>query len=634
MLNTFRERSTLLYYLALAVIIVLSYSLYASSYYPLLSSDDSLNILMAHFYKLPEDIYCWGQDRGGTVIPFISQFFIRVFGASAIDAVSLANYTVIVLGYIGFSSLLNKKWSRLLFALVWFFPFQRFVDLTRYPIGVQYSLIAFGIFLIRQIQFDNFNANRLRHHLLLFLAMLVFGLAVWASDLAAISLVLLFGVLYFHRIRKERTWKIRWEIPVYMIVGVGLFGALILYGKHQAVAFSPKQFSGLNSPAIILDGLSIIGIAFADALSYGKTLNPFIVLYAALVPVLIVTLVVLAFAKKVRIPVNQQRWLSYIGVDAICVFGVILLSEWVLVNGMGRWYFVGTYIMVALALLILLENLRLNKVWNRTIVGFATLIVLTGSISTPYDLQFVRPKTLRSTADEIRELDRLGEIGIIGDYWNAYKFAAINPDKIAATAFEGGNIRNIAMTGEVLNKPSIYIFPEGWVENFPDTIHQFGLNLIKKGKPFFIAGETTCRYVRQPLRNRYDIAPKYVDTNLVYQTPVKEELYLTPDMDSIIHKNLLSGIEVTLAPGNYVLYYRIRVEDVLDANAECFMLEVGSPYESIGSKGYCAADLKGNDFQTVRLELHVDHLIMNAGIHFFYRGNATVILDEIQLIER
>ena len=129
--------------LVVTIIAVLSFFLYSSRFYPLLNSDDALNILLTHYYKLPKDLYGWGQDRGGTLIPLISQLFHKGMGLSAVLSVSISNYLILILGYIGFSSLLNRKYLKVLLALVIFFPPLRFIDITRFPLGVQYCFCAF-----------------------------------------------------------------------------------------------------------------------------------------------------------------------------------------------------------------------------------------------------------------------------------------------------------------------------------------------------------------------------------------------------------------------------------------------------------------------------------------------------------
>ena len=77
-----KMKRKVLLYIGIIAIILISFRLYSSQYYPLLKSDDALNIMMAHYYSLPEMWYCWGQDRGGTLIAMLGYFFCSVFGCS------------------------------------------------------------------------------------------------------------------------------------------------------------------------------------------------------------------------------------------------------------------------------------------------------------------------------------------------------------------------------------------------------------------------------------------------------------------------------------------------------------------------------------------------------------------------
>ena len=191
------------YYITIFITIVISFSFYSSNFYPLLNSDDAINILMAHYYKLPNDLYFWGQDRGGTLIPLISQFFIELFHFSALTSVSLSNYFLCILGFIGFSSLFKTNYSKIIFGLIWFLPFQRFIDILRFPFGVEYSLIAFAIFLITKLE-DKDSFNTVKSNLFLFVIVFTLTLSVWVSDLAIVTIgVLLFVLLIFDLLKKK-----------------------------------------------------------------------------------------------------------------------------------------------------------------------------------------------------------------------------------------------------------------------------------------------------------------------------------------------------------------------------------------------------------------------------------------------
>lgn len=187
----------ILYSITLLAIVLLSFFLYSSRFYPLLNSDDALNVLMAHYYKLPDCFYCWGQDRGGTLIPLLSQIFIKLFGFSALFSVSLSNYLILILGFIGLSSLIKSKYYKVVFAIIWFLPFQRFVDITRFPIGVEYSLLGMAIYFICKIE-DKQMTCVFKRHALLFMTMLTLIVSVWVSDLSLVSIVILIVVFCRH----------------------------------------------------------------------------------------------------------------------------------------------------------------------------------------------------------------------------------------------------------------------------------------------------------------------------------------------------------------------------------------------------------------------------------------------------
>jgi hypothetical protein len=110
-----------------------------------------------------------------------------------------------------------------------------------------------------------------------------------------------------------------------------------------------------------------------------------------------------------------------------------------------------------------------------------------GAVSTVYSYKYVFPKSLRPKTDLVREFNRLGKIGIIADYWNSYGTSFANPDLIKATPFDhSGAVRNPAMADSVFAQPTIILIKDMWMDDFPDTINQFGLTLIREDSAFFI----------------------------------------------------------------------------------------------------------------------------------------------------
>jgi hypothetical protein len=633
MLQENETRKNILYYATLFVIIAVSYTFYASANYPLLSSDDALNVLMAHYYEFPEDLYCWGQDRGGTVIPFFSQVFIHGFGMPAIDAVSVSNYLILALGFIGFSSLLEQRGSRILFALIWFLPFQRFVDLTRFPIGVQYSFIAFAIFLIARISFTGRSYLYWKNHLLLFAVTLVFGLAIWASDLSIICIAILLFSLLVHQYLTQKTLRVRPEILFYGITGGVLMTLFLVYAKSHA-AHRTGHFASVNSWNEILRGLTIIRDAFAHVLSF-RDKDLLTSIYTWLAPVLLVLLAVLALRKKVKIAPGQRRFFRYLVLDCCGILGVILLSHWVLINRMGRWYFVATYITLAMIVLIALENIDLPARKRRAIRMFAALIIVIGSGSTFYNMKYVTAGTLRPTADLVGEFKQLGEIGIIAEFWNAYRSSCPNPETIKATPHDHSDVRKQFLVDEVFAQPKLYVIRDSWMKRFPDTLRQFGVKLARAGEPFFMGGCHICRYERVLLGRTFRLPELKTDTSLIALEHGKPVVRATMDKESARDKYVISGPYCTLLPGKYTVRYYVKA-DRFQNDGPFAMLNVTADYAGteLGKKELFPRDAVAGKYRFYSVDLTIKKRVSNVEFLFLNKGSADVILDKIELIER
>jgi len=74
-MNTTRIHS-FVYYLLLFLLIFFSFYNFAEIYFPLLNSDMAITILMAQNLNLPGDLYFWGQDRAGSLIPLLANILV------------------------------------------------------------------------------------------------------------------------------------------------------------------------------------------------------------------------------------------------------------------------------------------------------------------------------------------------------------------------------------------------------------------------------------------------------------------------------------------------------------------------------------------------------------------------------
>jgi hypothetical protein len=487
-------KKTMLYYSFLVAIILASFFLYSSAYYPLLNSDDALSVLMAHYYKLPNDFYCWGQDRGGTLIPLISQVFIKLFNCSALMAVSLSNYVILILGYIGFSSLFKSRFSKLIFALVLFLPFQRFIDITRFPIGVEYCLIAFAIYLFNKVDQDK-KFPDLKNNFLLMTVVMFLIMAVWMSDLAMVSIALLFIIWIIFDYWKNTNAAYTNLVLTYVGLGVLAGFTFISYARGFSTVKVHEYFS-MNDLSSVKKAISIVKQAFFDVYTY-KTKEILVTVYTYLLSVFILSLLIYTVRKKEFIQLFKNKWISFYFLDFIVVIGVFFTASWVLANNMGRWYFVAGYISMAMVILLSIEHLRNKDHSLRYLRIFLVITVIVGSVSPVITMKYSSPKTLKPTAHIMAEFEQLGEIGIIGEYWNGYICSVTNPDKIKSTPHDQtGSVRNPSLAEDVFKQPKIYIVKDMWLNHFPDTIIQFGHTLLRKGDTFLLGGCTLNEYIK------------------------------------------------------------------------------------------------------------------------------------------
>ena len=172
-----------------------------------------------------------------------------------------------------------------------------------------------------------------------------------------------------------------------------------------------------------------------------------------------------------------------------------MISKWTFLNSVPRRYFTCTYITLSFALVLILDNLELNK--SRTIY-FKLLILITaliGGASTIYNIKYFAPSSLTPMSTVLSDFEKLGKIGVIADYWNSYVTSCINPELIKATPHEQTYaVRNWKIVEEVFEQPNIYIIRDMWMDSFPDSLRQFDRSLVKAGKEIKLGDCFVCKY--------------------------------------------------------------------------------------------------------------------------------------------
>lgn len=482
----------LIYICLISLIFLGSFRFFSALYYPALNSDNAITILMIHYFKLPADLYFWGQDRMGSLIPLLAQFFTRGLGFSAIWAESVTHYLILLAGYLAAASFIKSWFYRTVLAVFWFFPMMRMIDVTQFAFGIHYSLIAICCFLILKKDDPRVRANAPLFHSVMTLLTILGIAAVWVSDMAMISVFVLLAAQVFFFFRKHGTHKHVFKQPeLYYALGgmaagtffIGWAKSLMLYRAHYAV---------VGDWATIAKTTGIFLQTLGEAWVYNPA-EPFSVVYSYLLIILLIMMGVRF--RKIRLDPSTRKVLLIFVLDAVLLLGVILGSEFTLISNVPRRYFTCTYMASGMAILLLLDHMQERGFYRAALRLVSGCVVITGAVGMLYTLKYQFPGTMTPRAELSAEFRSLGKPGIIADYWNSYIVSCVDPENIKATQCDLSPVRNQGLTDEVLLKKNIYVIADGWLTEFPDTLCQFHRRLIRGGPPFVLGNSNVCMYL-------------------------------------------------------------------------------------------------------------------------------------------
>ncbi|MCC7332614.1 MAG: hypothetical protein IT232_08405 [Flavobacteriales bacterium] len=349
-----------IFYLIIGMIVILSFLLFSANFTPVVNSDDGVSILMLQDFKLPRDIFFWGQDRYGSIVPLLGQLFYKVIGLPILWAESITHYLILLLGYFSLSSFLKSKLTKVVFSIIWFLPISYFGhSLLRNVYGLEYSLFGLSVFLINQ--YFLLKKSFLKKYILPLLILITCLLSVWVSELAFFSFIVLFLIFISLKIFREKNFKCIFKmLDFYLaIFGFVIVLSIILFLKSIAVVdvnyIYNKQF--FNSIKEIEDTLVILKNILKNILIF-NTPNKLSSIYAYLTLALILAVI---YLKTENTNENLKNWIWFLIIDMIVLFLIIILSHWVFLNGVARRYFTGIYIIAWLIFLLRFDYLIASK---------------------------------------------------------------------------------------------------------------------------------------------------------------------------------------------------------------------------------------------------------------------------------
>jgi hypothetical protein len=629
--------SDFFYYPAMALIILFSFLNFSALFFPLLDANTAITILMTPGFSVPGDLYFWGQNFAGNLVPFLAQLLCISYRFPPDMAVSVVHYSILIAGFLASSTLFRSRSHKLLLAIVWFFPSWYFLGHITSIFGIQLSLLTIGIYLLNRTK----NAFTLKTQLLwLALACLTFIIALWVSDLSVISLFLLLLFLLWEKkdilkggtiltaIRERSIVTKAFMILFFIVAGI-LF---LVYAKHTTAKAETYNQPLLNNPSSLVALLKKLLLSLFNVLIFAAH-NITGSIYAWSLIIGIPVILALTHKKiQFRNYLMSQKWLLFFTVNGLIILICLVFSNWVLINEVAGKYFSIVFISLWIALLLFLESTESSRpALRKRIILFLLGLGVVSSLSPLFI-----PKHLKAKSSSLSELKSLHNCGMIGKSSLVYVAASIDPDHLKATPHDRDFIRNFNLVLDVLKQKKMYLVRNEWLTSFPDTISQFGILFQKTGEPFQKAGYDLCRYQRIIKRTIFLLDNMQTQGRIITDTNAysgKAAIITTPFDRS---KHFIYGPFINLHKGKYTLLYRIKISRDLGIN-NVAVLNISANFgkEVLTSRTIRLCDFaKSYNFEEFDVPLEISKEYEGVEFRIMYLGESDLYFDRVVLIEQ
>jgi len=576
--------------------------------------------------RLPADFYPWGQDRGGSLIPLLAWPLHHLLGLSLVWAESIIHYLILFVGFGFLAKAFSSRLSVMILAIAWFFPSYWFFSFLRFPFGVQYSLVLIAVYLSLLKGYSN--PTKRMSHITLGLTVLVFALSLWASDLTVTCLLSILLVAGYRAVNEKVSLTQALKYPQILLVIVGGSLLLLFLAKTSAVRTEAYNQTIFNSIPRIGESISLLVTNLWQVLSFQK--ETWLLSLFGLLTVMLIGALIL---HKPRILGKQRYLLLFFLIDMLALLGVIVLSNWAYQNGLSRRYFSGIYIGILIILLIGIENLSSRR---RVFQSLALIISLLGSLSGIHYLKMVYPKTLKPMIRVVGELKTLGDIGIVADYWNSYISACPDPYKIAAIPHEGHFNRKPELINEVFAKPKLFIIKDMWMDEFPDSLVQYGCLLKRKGDPLNLANCVLSEYQRVPRVQQFTVPNLIAIQDQIMTDSISGNIVVFADSScqECPGKHLVYGPGTSLGRGLYQVGFYLRVDDTQDGR-NIAVLDVTADYghRKLQRLVIKSKQIENENFAYYWLDLNLEEFQNNVEFRVLYLGHSSITFHHVLLRE-
>jgi hypothetical protein len=625
---------TYFYNILFFLLILFSFYNFAPVFFPLLNSDTGVTVLMSQGLALPGDLYFWGQDRGGSLVPLLANVLVEAYKFPPILAVSVVHYFIMIAGFFAMASFFRNRNLKVILVLVWFFPCWHFLDQIMPLFGVQMAMTAFALYFLKKTKTAG---NHFFNLVWMSLACLSFILTIWVSDLAVVSLIIAALIAfreYLPALRKEKISFLFRErntrIQVALVAAWFILGsAFIIYAKQNAVKSDGYNTQYLNHPGEFLAVIKIILFSVWKVLSFSSE-NLMESIYAwAIIGGMPIILKLSNTRSHFSDFCSSHKLLVFFALNAIVIFVLLILSHWVYLNGTNRRYFTLVYVTIWIALLLYVDSTGSHNRQLRMII--LVCIALPGAVSSFSN--FYVPERMQSRVTALADFRKLGDFGLISDYWDAYVISSTDPKHIVATPHDKDNVRNHYLPEQVFKMPKLYLARDGWMDSFPDTITQFGHILSRKGSAFKVANIELCQYERVLFKRTFTCE------EMQHQGTVKPDslagsgksVFIGNEYDR--NKHFIFGPFLSLQHGTILVQFSLKSEPDL-ATRNLAVLEISAEYgkKILATQAIRSCDFQRRDtYQMFDIKCALDKDYKGVEFRILYFGGPELSFDRIEL---
>lgn len=304
--------------LGIGIVVLLSFFFYASYYYPVLNSDDGVTILMIHHFNWHTDLYYWGQDRYGSIIPLLGQLFYPHLGISALWVETVIRFAILFGGFLVIVNLIKAHWLKVVYAIIFFLPPFHMIDVLRNTLGLEYSLLAITFSLFKESSFCQ--KQPLKRVILSALGSIVAIVTIWVSDLAIVSLGLMIIVGMYASFQKSnfdlRIFLRKIHIATVVVSGLIWTAGICFIFYAKSIADKSENYFSLNSFSQFLKAASEFGNSMLDFILFRT--NELATSWYVL-GLIIILIPVLYFIRKVSFS-THQLFLLFLWLQILVLF--------------------------------------------------------------------------------------------------------------------------------------------------------------------------------------------------------------------------------------------------------------------------------------------------------------------------